>query len=366
MPRTNRPHPEPRLGPLKPGTGHGSVRARLVLLFFLASAARADEPGTTGARQANLSTRASVGFGAKAEIIGFVIPGDSADGAHGGSKVILIRALGPALARTGITEPLAHPILTLFDSRGRMVASDSGWENPPIMSPEFFWDAPDPIWGQSMPKGPAVRAARAADMPAGAIGLPAGSADSAMVAVLPPGAYTVKVTGLPGEGIAGESDVGIALAEIFEMDGKDDAHFFNLSTRAFVGTGQAAIVAGLNSSGKSDGTFLVRAVGPTLGFFDVPGALRNPVLTIFDSKGGVIATNQGWGNDPIRGASPSPAKVRAATAADMLAVGAFKLHVNSSDSAMVLTLPPGAYTAAISGVDGTTGIALIESYQLGR
>ena len=148
------------------------------------------------------------------------------------------------------------------------------------------------------------------------------------------------------------------------MDGNEPAHFSNMSARAFVGNGEAAGLTVMTISGAQSGTFLLRAVGPTLGRFDVFGTLRKPILALVDSGGAVIATNAGWNHAPVAGPSTSGAVVRAATAADMSAVGAFDLHVGAADCAMVVTLPPGSYTVNVAGMNGTSGIAMVESYPM--
>jgi hypothetical protein len=99
---------------------------------------------------------------------------------------------------------------------------------------------------------------------------------------------------------------------------------------------------------------LIRAVGPTLAQFSVAGVLAQPVLTLFNSAGTQIATNTGWGTNS------NAAQISAAFAS----TGAFVLPSGSADSALLLSLPPGAYTAQVSGLNNTTGNALIEAYQV--
>jgi hypothetical protein len=127
--------------------------------------------------------------------------------------------------------------------------------------------------------------------------------------------------------------------------------FVNLSTRALVGSGDATLIPGLVIGGTSARRVLVRAVGPTLAGFGVGGALADPVLTVF--RGGtVIADNDNWQNQA--------ASAEVATVA--LASGAFALPAGSRDSALVLTLEPGAYTLEVTGAGGTAGVALVEAY----
>lgn len=130
--------------------------------------------------------------------------------------------------------------------------------------------------------------------------------------------------------------------------------FVNISTRAFIGTGGSIGIAGFVISGTANEQVLIRAVGPTLAQFSVIGVLAQPVLTLFNSSGTQMATNTGWGTNA------NAAQISAAFAS----TGAFTLPSGSSDSALLLSLPPGAYTAQVSGLNNTTGNALIEAYQV--
>jgi uncharacterized protein (DUF1800 family) len=140
--------------------------------------------------------------------------------------------------------------------------------------------------------------------------------------------------------------VGAALAQA------QASRLFNISTRGPVGTGADIMIAGLVVGQGEPETVLIRAVGPSLVPLNVTGVLAAPVLTIFDSAGNVILSNQGWGNGN-------------ATAAIMESAGAFPLIAGSADSALVATLPAGAYTAQVSGANGTTGVVLLEIYEVG-
>jgi hypothetical protein len=172
-----------------------------------------------------------------------------------------------------------------------------------------------------------------------------GDWDSALLVNLPPGAYTAQVSGLDGQ-------TGIALAEVYQV-GSSPAKLINISTRALVGTGSSVEIAGLVVQGSAPTQVLIRAVGPTLSTFNVSGVLAKPTLTIVDSSGNTVATNTGWSTNSNA----------AAIASETTTVGAFVLPVGSADCALLLTLAPGSYTAIVSGVGGTSGIALVEAYQ---
>jgi hypothetical protein len=268
-------------------------------------------------RLANISSRAFVGVGADVEIAGFVIAGPL-----GTTKQVLVRGIGPALAQFGVIGPLAQPVLTLFDSNGNQVASNTGWN--------------------TAPNAAQVAAAFTAT---GAFALPLDSADSAILTGLPPGAYTAEISGL-------NSKTGVALAEVYEVS-KGDPELINISTRAFVGAGSGVEIGGFIVTGTQPAKVLIRAVGPTLSQFGVTGTLANPVLSVVDSSGNTVASNTGWSTDS-----------NAATiASEIAAVGAFSLPQGSADCALLLTLQPGAYTAVVSGANGASGVALVEIYQ---
>jgi kumamolisin len=289
-------------------------------------------------RLINISSRAQVNTGANIMIAGFVIAGPS-----GSTKSVLVRGIGPALAGFGVAGALAQPVITVYDSTGAAIATDSGWGNAPTTGTSAV--------------AATVRSATAADMSTvGAFSLTAGSLDSAMVLTLPDGSYTLQVVGA-------NSTTGIGLGEVYELATNVPAVLSNISTRCFVGTGAQLAIAGFVVQGSSS-QLLVRGVGPALTAFGVAGALAQPSIAIYDSSSALIVSNTGWGNAPAAGTSSVAASYRAATAADMSAVGAFALTAGSADSAVVVTLPAGSYTAQISGVGGTTGTALAEVYQM--
>jgi hypothetical protein len=127
--------------------------------------------------------------------------------------------------------------------------------------------------------------------------------------------------------------------------------FGNVSTRGYVSSVQT-FIGGFVIQGTAPRTVLIRADGPVLSTFSVSSPLPDPVLTVYDSKGNVIATNTGWTTNSTPGTISTAA----------LEVGAFALPNPSADSALQLTLPPGAYTAQITSAKGNSGIALFEAY----
>ncbi len=272
--------------------------------------------GSTNARLINIATRAQVGTGANILIPGFVIAG-------GGTETLLIRGDGPALTQFGVAGALAQPSLSLFDSTGKLIATNTGWTTS---------------------TNPAQITSVASQV--GAFAFAAGSADCALIANLPAGAYTVQISGV-------SNSTGVALAEVYEVSSSGTS-LINIATRAQVGTGGNILIPGFVIGGSGTEELLVRADGPALTQFGVGGALAQPSLSLFDSTGKVIATNTVWGTDT----SPTPAQIAGIASS----VGAFALTLGSADSVLVADLAPGAYTIQVSGVSSTTGVALAEIY----
>lgn len=268
----------------------------------------------------NLSARGFVGSTADDNlIVGFYTTGQP--------KSYLIRGVGPTLANFGITDPLRSPLLTLIGSNQTVLATNAGWQGDPLLRQAF--------------------------QATGAFALPADSADTAMLQTLGGGVgYSAQVSSPTGA-------TGVSIAEIY-----DDAtaaapgqRLINVSSRALVKTDADILVDGFVISGSGDETVLIRAVGPTLTNFGVTGALQQPQITLFkvngDGTNTVIASNSGWNGD-------------ATLAAVFHRVGAFSLPDNpaSADAALLVTLPPGGYTAQVTGANGTTGVALAEVYEV--
>lgn len=279
--------------------------AALALASALSFAQAADFPE----RLVNLSSRAQAGEGDAALIAGFVI-------AEGPDKLILVRAIGPALTGFGVSGAVTNPRLVLFNSQGEPIASNEDWAE--------------------------VNAAVFAAV--GAFELESGSRDAALVATLPSGTYTAQLQG----------GLGAGMVEIYDVTGA--ARLTNLSTRARVEADRSLVISGLVvSSNGGARQLLIRAVGPTLGEYGVNGALGDPALAIVRASDGVqLASNNDWAVDG------DPAKLEEAFQTG----GAFPLERSSSDAAVIMDLPAGVYTVQVSGANGTEGPALIEIYDL--
>lgn len=264
--------------------------------------------GVTGtARLINVATRVQVGGASGTPIAGFTIGGT-------GSKRIVARAVGPGLATFGVSGTLADPSLALISS-GLTVASND------------TWNASD----------------AAAFTASGAFALTAGSRDAALVTSLSSGSYSAVM----GDG----GGSGVALLEVYDGDTSASTRLINVSTRAFVGTGEQVLIPGFVVSGEGTMKILIRAVGPGLAAFGVGGTLADPQMTLFRGTA-TVASNDNW-------SSATNASEIAAAATNS---GAFTLASGSRDAAMLVELAAGAYTVSVNGVGSTTGTALVELY----
>ena len=267
----------------------------------------------------NISTRSQTGTAAGSLIVGFVISGDK-------PKPVLVRAIGPTLGSFGVSGALASARLEVFKGSASLAVGND--------------------WGA----GTAADAIAAAATRVGAFALAANSKDAALLLTLAPGDYSAVVTGQAGA-------TGIALVEVYDATPgaiPRDQRIVNLSTRAIAGnTSDTILIAGFVVTGSVPKRVLIRGVGPALTQFGVAGALARPSLAVF-SGSTVLAQNAGW---------TTTADTSAITAAAQQS-GAFVFAATSQDAALILNLAPGPYTAQISGVAGTTGVALVEVYEL--
>jgi Glycoside hydrolase family 44/Immunoglobulin I-set domain len=295
----------------------------------LSSAATLTVIGTANpGRLINLSCRAEVGTGADIMTAGFVVGGAGT----AGPQSVLVRGSGPALGIFGLTGLLPDPKLTLnntSDTPNEVVAADAGWE------------------------GSSMIATEAAALGAFSWGTSA-TPDSALFQSLPRGNYTAQIAGASG-------DTGLALVEVYDATpaGTYTAttpHLVNLSALIQVGSGANVVFAGFVVGGATSKTVLIRASGPALAAapFSFSGTLQDPRLTLTNTSvtpNQVITVNTGWGGD---------AQVNSVARS----VGAFQWNLSSADSAILITLPPGNYTAGVKGASGDTGLSLIELYEV--
>jgi hypothetical protein len=273
---------------------------------------------------ANVSARGQVANG-QPLITGFVVAGS-------GSEPVLLRAIGPGLTGFGVTGALASPVLQLFGGNGGLLLANSGWGGASSLMATFAQ--------------------------VGAFPLAATSADAAVATAFSPGAYSMVVTG------GGAS--GTALAEMYETSANPllaTAQVTNASARGQVGGSAGVLILGFVLTGNQPAQVLVRGDGPALAGFGLTGALASPSLGLYNASGALIAQNVSWGTPVSISGYPAAANATLIASAAS-SVGAFQLAAGSNDSAVLVTLAPGAYTAVVGGVGAATGVALVEIYQV--
>jgi hypothetical protein len=252
---------------------------------------------------ANLATRVQVGAANNVAIAGFIVTGNS-------SKQVVVRGLGPSLVNANVQGALSDPLLELYDATGNLLASNNDWQQS---------------------QAQALRDANLA---------PPNDLESAILATLAPGAYTAIVRG-------NGSATGIGLVEVYDLQPSATSKLANLSTRGFVGAGQNVMIGGAIVTGPDNARVVFRALGPSLAGVGIQNAIADPQLDLFDGNGGRILSNNNWKDSQqvaIAGAGLAPS--------------------NDLESAIVVDLAPGNYTAVVSGMNGATGVALVEAYHL--
>ena len=258
---------------------------------------------------ANISSRAFVGSDDNAAIAGFIITGTS-------EKPVVIRGLGPSLQSNGepVEGRLENPTLELYNSEGELIGSNDDYNDSPGL--------------------PVIQRENLE---------PSDEREAAMAPVLAPGAYTAVLRG------AGNS-TGVGLIEVYDVDMRNGSKLANISTRAFVGTDENVLIGGILLRGNKVNQILFRGIGPSMETAGVENALQDPVLQIFDQNGVVLASNDDWKN--------------ANNAAEIEQTGV--PPTRDEESALLMRLVTGNYTAVLRGKDGGTGVGLVEAYQIGQ
>ena len=275
-----------------------------------APAGTAPTPGPTPAAQAlNLSTRLRVQTGDNAGIAGFVITGIA-------PKQLLFRGIGPSLTAFGVAGALANPTLDLRRPDGTRIRANDNWQDDPVQAA-------------------AIQATGLA---------PQNNLEAAIIETLAPGSYTVILRGMG-------MTTGIGLVEVYDVTQGVDSRLANLSTRAFVSTGDSIVIAGFALGGNppqaGEGRILLRGIGPSLVNFGIANPLADPKLELRDNNGALLIVNDNWQDTPVEPMVPPGLQ-----------------PTNPLESAIVATLPPGLYTALLAGVNSGTGIGLVEVYDI--
>jgi N-acetylneuraminic acid mutarotase len=253
----------------------------------------------------NISTRLRVLTGDKVLIGGFIITGTD-------PKTVVVRGIGPSLPLSGA---LPDPVIEVHGPSGELLGSNDNWND--ALTRQEIIDS----------------------------GLaPTNDLESALWGTINPGTYTVVVRGR-------NDATGIGLFEVYDLSQAVPARLANISTRAFANTGDGIMIAGFilgNHTGIS--RVVVRGIGPSLTAFGIPNALADPTLELRDNNGALLAANNNWQDNP-------------AQASQLTAAGL--TPTNPLESGIAATLPPGAYTALLAGLNNGTGVGVVEIYDLG-
>jgi hypothetical protein len=269
----------------------------------------------------NISTRAFVQTGDNVVIGGFIVQGTE-------TKRVIIRAIGPELTHYGIPNPLYNPTLELHNATGALIASNDNWVRTII--------------------GGIITTNQVRDiMNSGHA--PTDGRESAIIADLPPGNYTAIVRGV-------DDMTGVALAEVYDLDAESNSILGNISTRSFVQTGDNVMIGGFIVQGSGPKRVIIRGIGPELTQHGVPNVLADPTLELHNSTGALIASNDNWMTTIIGGiiTNDQVQEIRNSGYAPG----------DRRESAIIADLQPGNYTAIVRGVNSTTGVALVEVYDL--
>ena len=238
---------------------------------------------------------------------GFIITGNA-------PKRVIVRGLGPSLQALRIGHPLLDPMIELRGSDGSLIAANDDWRD--LQEAEIESSGLAPV----------------------------DDLEAAIIETLQPGAYTAIVSGKNGAG-------GTAVVEVYDLDGQPTAsRFGNISTRGFVNVGDGVMIGGfILGAGTADADIVVRGLGPSLTASGVSSALADPTLELRNANGALLILNDNWADDPI-----SSAQLIIHNLAPQ----------DSHESGIFTSLPPGAYTAVLAGKNGTTGLALVEIYNI--
>jgi len=257
----------------------------------------------------NLSTQAFVGLGENAVIGGFIIQGSQ-------PATVVLRGIGYSLPALGITDALEDVFIELHSASGQTLATSDDWI--------------DDSWASTV-------ASYHLD--------PANSRESAIFTTLNPGSYTVVVRSFDnGDGHL----TGTALVELYDLH-TTGGRAGNISTRAQVlGDGSQLLIGGFIVGGAQSKTVVVRAIGPSLSAAGINQPLSDPMVELHDSSGSTLASNDNWQS------GPNAAQIQSENLAPS----------QPSEAALQATLNPGSYTAIVRSANGTSGVALVEVYDL--
>ncbi|HKP92964.1 MAG TPA: BACON domain-containing carbohydrate-binding protein [Chthoniobacterales bacterium] len=257
------------------------------------------------AQPLNIATRGHIESGDNAMIGGFIITGAA-------EKKVVVRAIGPSLQNT-LPGALADPILQLHASDGALIRQNDNWKEDAL---------------------------QAAELEANHIA-PGHDLESAIVVTLRPGIYTAMIRGRQGGS-------GLGLVEVYDLSAAAESQLANISTRGLVASAENVLIGGFILGGTNNSArILVRAIGPSLVRAGVTNALPNPTLELHDGNGALLVRNDDW-------------KDRQQTEIEQTGLA----PNDPAESAILADLAPGTYTAVLAGGNDSSGVGLIEVYNL--
>jgi hypothetical protein len=263
----------------------------------------------------NVATRLPAGTGDNALIEGFIVQGPI-----GSTKKIMVRGLGPFLKPFGITDALPNPTLEIRDANNVIIARNNDWKVTEVGG-IITGDQSEQISSSGL--------------------APSDDLESAIIADLLPGNYTALVRGV------GDT-TGTAIVDAYDMGGNSPARLANIATRGLVQPGDKLMIAGFiiqNASVRA----AIRAIGPSLSAFGITNALPDTTLQLRDQNGAILLENDDWKTDPTQ-------------KDELQSSGLQPSH--DLEAALIMTIPPGQYTAQVRGKPEVSGIGVVEVYFL--
>jgi hypothetical protein len=238
---------------------------------------------------------------------GFIIQGSQ-------PATVVLRGIGNSLPAFGINNALEDPVIELHSEGGGIIASSDDWI--------------DDSWATTI-------ASYHLD--------PSNSRESAILATLPPGIYTVLLRSFDNQD---GHLTGTGLIELYDLH-TSGGRAGNISTRGPV-SGDQVLIGGFIVGGNQTKDVVVRAIGPSLSGVGISNPLSDPKVELRDASGSLVTSNDNWGT------GPNAAQIQSEHLAP----------TNDAESAFQVTLNPGTYTAIVRSANGSGGVALVEIYDL--